>query len=109
MKTVIRQLGVMLIAVASAQTVSAQTVDGPALYQKNCAKCHGSTGKADNWRGYLSFARNFSSAKWQQNNSDADILEEIDAGPRIMPAFKDKLSAEEKAALIQVIRSFSSE
>ena len=33
--------------------VSAAAADGPALYREHCAKCHGDTGQADNWRGYL--------------------------------------------------------
>lgn len=96
--------GVLLLALAAGTAVAA---DGPALYKEHCAKCHGDTGQADNWRGYLYFARNFNSAKWQARMSDDDILEEINDGPRIMPAFKDSLTAEEKQALIQVIRGFA--
>lgn len=86
--------------------VSAAAADGPALYREHCAKCHGDTGQADNWRGYLYFARNFASPDWQRKMADADILEEINDGPRIMPAYRDKLNAEQKAALIRVIRGF---
>ncbi|HEX6592296.1 MAG TPA: cytochrome c [Moraxellaceae bacterium] len=96
--------GALLLALTAGTAVAA---DGPALYKEHCAKCHGATGQADNWRGYLYFARNFNSAKWQTRMSDEDILEEINEGPRIMPAFKDSLTAEEKQALIQVIRGFA--
>lgn len=81
-----------------------QAVDGPSLYREHCAKCHGDTGKANGWRGYLYFARDFSSVSWQAANSGADILAEIDRGPRIMPAYRDKLTLEERQALVQVIR-----
>ena len=83
-----------------------RAVDGPALYETHCAKCHGATGQADSWRGYLFFSRDFSSAKWQAARTDEEILEKIDQGPRIMPPYKDKLSAEERAALVNVVRSF---
>ena len=86
--------------------VSAAAADGPALYREHCAKCHGDTGQADNWRGYLYFARNFNSPDWQQKMSDDDILTEIDDGPRIMPAYRDKLNREQKTALLKVIRGF---
>ncbi len=81
-------------------------IDGPALYKEHCAKCHAETGQADNWRGYLYFARNFTSPDWQRKMADADILEEINDGPRIMPSYRDTLNAEQKAALIRVIRGF---
>lgn len=98
------QLSVLLVLAALSGVAGA--VDGPALYKEHCAKCHGDSGHADNWRGYLYFACNFSSLKWQAKMSDADILEEINEGPRIMPAFKDKLAADEKQALLQLIRGF---
>ena len=82
-------------------------VDGPARYQENCAKCHGVSGAADSFRGYLYFARNFTSGDWQRAKSDAYILDKINSGPRIMPSFEGSLSAEEKQALIQVIRGFN--
>jgi mono/diheme cytochrome c family protein len=85
-------------------SASAQAVDGPALYREHCAKCHGDTGRADSWRGYLYFARDFSSPRWQAANSDADILAEIDRGPRIMPAYRDTLTLEERQALVREIR-----
>lgn len=85
---------------------SAQAVEGYKLYQETCAKCHGESGHADNFRGYLYFARNFNSKEWQQKMSDADILKRINQGPRIMPSYEKSLSDEQKAALIRVIREF---
>ena len=103
MKTGSKLTGLLLaLAIAPA----AMAADGPVIYKQHCAKCHGDTGQADNWRGHLYFARNFTSAKWQARMSDADILEEINEGPRIMPAFKDKLSEDDKQALVQLIRGF---
>ncbi|RZU47892.1 cbb3-type cytochrome c oxidase subunit III [Fluviicoccus keumensis] len=87
-------------------TAAGAAVDGPALYKEHCAKCHAETGQADNWRGYLYFARNFTSPAWQKKMSDNDILEQINDGPRIMPPFRDTLNSEQKAALIKVIRGF---
>lgn len=81
-------------------------VEGYTLYQDKCAKCHGESGKADNWRGYLYFSRNFRNKDWQERMTDAKILEEINQGPRIMPSFEKTLSDDEKAALIRVIRQF---
>lgn len=81
-------------------------VEAYSLYQQHCAKCHGESGRADSWRGYLFFARNFKNKDWQNRMSDAKILEEINAGPRIMPSYEKTLTDDEKAALIRVIREF---
>jgi mono/diheme cytochrome c family protein len=79
---------------------------GYVLYQDNCSKCHGESGEADNWRGYLYFARNFRNRDWQARMTDAEILDKINKGPRIMPAFDTKLTNEQKSALLRVIREF---
>lgn len=83
------------------------TVDGTALYQQHCAKCHGDTGRADSWRGYLYFARNFSDPSWQAAKSDAYILDKINTGPRIMPAYSELLTLDERQALVRVVRGFN--
>jgi mono/diheme cytochrome c family protein len=88
---------------------SALAVDGPALYEKHCIRCHGDTGAADTWRGILYFARNFTSARWQARESDAGILKAINRGPGPMPAFESKLSLEEREALVKVVRDFGAE
>lgn len=105
LKTGTRATALLLALFAS--PVATAATDGQALYKEHCAKCHGDAGHADNWRGYLYFARNFTSPKWQAKMSDADILEEINEGPRIMPAFKETLNEDEKKALVRVIRSFA--
>lgn len=106
MKTIMGLPGVVL-ACGVLAAMPAMAADGPALYKENCAKCHGDTGHADNFRGYLYFARNFTSAKWQAANSDADIMKQINRGPRIMPSFEKSLTLEERQALVQVIRGFA--
>lgn len=91
-----------------ALSVPAQAaVDGPALYQQHCARCHGDTGHADSWRGYLYFARDFSQPAWQAEKSDAYILDKINTGPRIMPAYSETLTLDERQALVRVVRGFS--
>lgn len=83
--------------------------DGPALYRQHCARCHGDSGHADTWRGYLYFARNFSDPGWQAKRSDEFILRRISEGPGLMPAFADKLTAAERQALLPVVRGFSAQ
>lgn len=93
-------------ALLCALAAPALAVDGPALYQQHCAKCHGETGRADTWRGYLSFATDFTKGTFQRNNTDEQVLAAIERGPRIMPAYRDTLSVEERKALVRVVRGF---
>lgn len=86
---------------------TALAADGPALYKQHCARCHGETGQANNWRGILFFARDFNSQRWQAAHDDADILEAIERGPRIMPSYRKTLTEEERRALVQVVRGFN--
>lgn len=83
--------------------------DGQALYKDNCEKCHGDNGMAHTARGYMYFARNFTSAKWQAKRSDEDIYNTITNSPgwySVMPAFKNRLSDDERKALVKVVRGF---
>lgn len=79
-------------------------VDGPALYQQHCAKCHGDDGRADNLRGRAFFAQDLSDADWQEHTSDAQILAAIRNGARMMSGYASKLSLEQQQALVQVVR-----
>lgn len=79
-------------------------VDGQQLYRQHCAKCHAEDGRANTMRGWLYFAQNLSKAKWQDNNSDSDILEAIQDGPGAMPGYADKLSEAEQLALVRAVR-----
>ncbi|PTQ91224.1 c-type cytochrome [Agitococcus lubricus] len=100
MKTILLSL-CMLVGM----NVAHAAIEPYALYQDKCAKCHGASGQADNLRGYLYFARDFTNKEWQAKHSDEEILAKINKGPRIMPSYAD-LTDEEKAALIRVIRQF---
>lgn len=93
------------VSVVMGLSVPALAADGKALYTDNCAKCHGQTGRADTWRGYLYFAEELADPKWQARHSDAEIREDIERGPRIMPSFRDEFSDEEMTAVIVHIRS----
>ncbi|MCE5362004.1 c-type cytochrome [Pseudomonas anguilliseptica] len=79
-------------------------VDGQQLYRQHCVKCHAADGRANTLRGWLFFAQNLSKAKWQDNNSDSDILEAIQEGPGAMPGYAEKLSEAEQLALVKTVR-----
>lgn len=95
-------LAASLIALAP---LAQAEVGGEALYRQHCARCHGDDGRAKTWRGYLFFAQNLSKARWQERESDEDILEAIRRGPRAMPAFADELDETEQRTLVHYVRA----
>lgn len=75
-----------------------------AVYQNQCAKCHGEDGKGI---PSLPDIPNFADAKWQSSHSDKQISDVIAVGAGIMPGFKDVVSATEIRALVKQVRAFS--
>ena len=104
MMTIIKNAVLGMVLISAAQLSLAAPIEPYSLYQEHCAKCHGESGAADNFRGYLYFARSFKNKDWQ--NKRAEILEDINKGPRIMPSFEKTLTEEQKNALVRVIRGF---
>ncbi len=83
-----------------------EKVDAPALFAENCATCHGKDGRAKTFHGRLVGAQNLTDAKWQETSSDAEIIHAIKSGPKVMPAFENKLSEAEIEALAAYVRTF---
>ena len=81
-------------------------VDAQALFNENCAKCHGVDGRARTFHGRLVGAQNFTDEKWRANVTDEDMSDAIKKGPKAMPAFEKKLSQAEIDALVAYVRSF---
>jgi cytochrome c oxidase cbb3-type subunit 3 len=79
-----------------------KTPDGKALFQAQCAKCHGDDGK-----GIPSIPDipDLSTAKWQSSRTDKEITEAINNGIGIMPGFQETLSAAETRAVVKHVRS----
>ena len=97
-------------AVGMASTISPvaviATADGTALFNIHCAFCHGKDGAGlPNWRA--KGQPDFSKPEWQSAHTDAQISESIKSGGgKTMPAFKNKLSEGDVAALVSRIREF---
>ncbi|MFG0722916.1 c-type cytochrome [Pseudomonas sp. GLN_6] len=97
-------LGVLAALTLFGSLPAQAEVDGQQLYRQHCAKCHAEDGRANTLRGWLFFAQNLSKAKWQDNNSDSDILEAIQEGPGAMPGYAEKLSEAEQLAVVKAVR-----
>jgi len=100
-------IGFYFAAVGSSREAKAaqgkrKTPDGKALYQAQCAKCHGDDGK-----GIPSIPDiiDLSTAKWQSSRTDKEITEAINNGIGIMPGFLETFSAAETRAVVKQVRS----
>jgi mono/diheme cytochrome c family protein len=78
-------------------------------YEKMCAKCHGSDGKAQTNRGKQLKAQDFTDPEFQSDQSDADLIKAVtDGKDEGMPPFGKKLTKEEIASLVKFdVRGFA--
>ena len=83
-----------------------EKVDAHGLFVETCAKCHGEDGRATTFRGKLTHAQDFTSAKWKSTAKPDDLVHTIQTGEEKMPAFKNKLSQAEIEALADYVQTF---
>ena len=88
--------------------VPARAGDGTAVFENNCASCHGSDGRAQTPQGRKMKAHDLRDCRL----TDAEIERQIRAGsktkkgPAVMPAFGHDLTDAEIQALILKVKSF---
>lgn len=101
--------GTGLVAALSLLTGSlACAVEPPAVFVKNCAPCHGKDGRAQTPAAKKLGVKDLTQSKF----TDEQIVQAIREGKQPskasakMPAFKDKLTAEEIKVLVAAVKSF---
>jgi mono/diheme cytochrome c family protein len=107
--TTVALLSACLAAVPAAAVQAPQpqrpAADGRAVYNAQCARCHGRNGAAR-----PDYAKkgtpDLNDPEWQKARSDAEIRELIAKGSpgTVMEAYADKLSAAEIDALVKHVR-----
>ena len=80
-----------------------------ALYVEKCANCHGETGKGDGHDAalYDPAPSNFTDPQAMRSVTDGEMFYKISEGRRPMPAYKKKLTEQQRWELILLIRSFA--
>jgi mono/diheme cytochrome c family protein len=72
-----------------------------ALFERNCAVCHGADGRARGASGRPLPGRVLADARWQARTSDQAAVAAILEGKGAMPAFKVRLTPAEARALLK--------
>ena len=94
--------------IASAGSMNA--ADAKALWDANCAQCHGKDGRADTKMGKQVSAKDLTDPKVQTGFSDAKATQSIKEGVKengktTMKAFAGKLTDDEIKALVAYVRT----
>jgi mono/diheme cytochrome c family protein len=82
---------------------------GRAVYMDKCTQCHGQTGKGDgpDAASYYPSPTSLIDAKHMNSVTDGEIFYQISEGRKPMPAFKKRLSEEQRWQLVLYVRSLA--
>jgi cytochrome c6 len=106
MKTIVS----LIISLLAASAISARAADAKALWDANCAQCHGPDGKANTKMGKTLSAKDLTDPKVQAEFTDAKATQSIKEGVKLngkttMKAFGGKLSDDDVKALVAYVRT----
>lgn len=103
-----RKLAIPLALLLAAGSGFGAEIDAKALFNTKCAKCHGETG-AGNPKALETVCEGVDPAKLKLagigKRSDAEIRKQILDGSADMPAYREKLTAEQVDALLAHLRT----
>ena len=91
--------------------VSVRAADAKAIWEKDCAKCHGADGKGKTRMGERLGIKDYTDAKVQDKLKDDSMTKAIKEGVKEdgktkMKGFGEELSADEIKALVKYVRDF---
>ena len=106
-----KKLLIFSVTLMALGALSAYAADAKAIWDKDCAKCHGPDGKGDTKMGKKLEVKDYSDAKVQSSMKDEDMVKAIKEGVKSgdttkMKGFGDTLSDDDVKALVGYIRSF---
>ncbi len=106
-----KKLIVISLAFLVAGAVSVRAADAKALWEKNCAKCHGADGKGQTTMGKKLGVKDYTSPAVQDKLKDEDMFKAIkdgvkEGGKTKMKGFGDTLSDAEINSLVKYMREF---
>jgi mono/diheme cytochrome c family protein len=105
-----RKLIAFSVALLVAGAVSVHAAEAKAIWEKDCAKCHGPDGKGQTMMGKRLKIKDLTEAKVQDAIKDEQIAKDIKDGVKEdgrtrMKAYGDTLSEQEIKDLVKYVRS----
>ena len=106
MKRKILQHSICILAIALLTGASCLWAQSPVetTFKTKCAVCHGADGKGETMMGKKLGAQNLGSPEVQKQ-TDSQLAAIVTKGQNKMPAYGEKISADEINALVKYIRS----
>lgn len=104
MKSTVVSVAMLVAIVGVTRSAAAQAADGEALYKQNCVACHGATGAPAPAMGKALGIPTFDAALMAKVSEDSMLAVLKNGSGKNMKSFKDKLSAEQMAAVIKYLR-----
>jgi cytochrome c553 len=106
-----KRLVTLVIAAIALAGITAYAADGKALYEKDCAKCHGQDGKGQTKMGQKMGAKDYTDAKVQDALKDDAAIKAVKEGLKdkegktvMKPA--EGYSDDDVKAVMKYMRSF---
>ncbi len=106
-----KKIVTLSVALLAGMAISASAADAKALYEKDCAKCHGADGKGDTKMGKKMNAKDYTDAKVQAEMKDGAAVKAIkeglkDSEGKVLMKPAEGMSDDEIKGLVAYMRSF---
>lgn len=92
------------VSLAAENNVGGRGRTAAAIWNKECASCHGKDGRAHTLKAKFNGAKDLTKPSWQESASDDHIFNVIANGQEKMPPFGKKLSQAEIESLVTFVR-----
>ncbi len=106
-----KKLVAVIVAGMAFAALTAGAADGKALYEEQCAKCHGKDGKGQTTMGKKYGAKDYTDAKVQEKVTDAAALKAVKDGfkgedGKVLMKPAEGMSEDDMKAVVAHMRTF---
>lgn len=105
-----KKLLTLTVALLTGMALTVGAADAKAIYEKECAKCHGTDGKGDTKMGKKVGAKDYSTAKVQEEMKDDKafkaIKEGLKEGDKTIMKPTEGVTDDEIKELVKYMRTF---